>query len=617
MSSQTAERMASRYQVPLAIGIVVLSIVLPFAMVCWSALAEMRDKGIAGSPSKVARYYLGSVQQGELWHAEMRLSSNLSAAPSECRILRLNLETGVEHDTGLKTPREFGRPQWMGGTLYFVTQAGIFRREGNEFAKLVTLPPPGSFHSSVFLWEGQLTMIRPDDDGGFRLVHVSDGEWINGRPILLPDATRVWYDDPQRGRRVLLPLTLQQPISIKTPVGLLAVEVVEHGQQHHVMVSDYNNFSAFRTGFEFADEPHAGVSALAPENAPRDVSGWEPISPAQANGNRTWMGMAASRDGLLFLSWDEPMKVARRKPEGTWEWFDFQREGERRGVYWFASDPASAHTYFIGADPRWGSAEVRRIEGRTVHRPHVVIPGGEPAYLTRWMRVGRSLLLAWLLHVALLMGGAAWLTRGVTQPEFEFGNQRATLAPLWRRAIATGLDAALLATVVVCLGHSLFAGLGITTTDPGKKRLTHTLFSIEQGLYGAITGTPAFATTPSLPPQKQSLIQMITMFPELVLIFMASLLVLCVVKVFVEGRYGVTPGKWLLGLRTIKTTLRPCGFARALVRNAIYYIDLPFFETPLPAAISLMFSDHRQRLGDRAADTLVIRAGSIRDTKSS
>ncbi len=367
MSSQTAERMASRYQVPLAIGIVVLSIVLPFAMVCWSALAEMRDKGIAGSPSKVARYYLGSVQQGELWHAEMRLSSNLSAAPSECRILRLNLETGVEHDTGLKTPREFGRPQWMGGTLYFVTQAGIFRREGNEFAKLVTLPPPGSFHSSVFLWEGQLTMIRPDDDGGFRLVHVSDGEWINGRPILLPDATRVWYDDPQRGRRVLLPLTLQQPVSIKTPVGLLAVEVVEHGQQHHVMVSDYNNFSAFRTGVEFADEPHAGVSALAPENAPRDVSGWEPISPAQANGNRTWMGMAASRDGLLFLSWDEPMKVARRKPEGTWEWFDFQREGERRGVYWFASDPASAHTYFIGADPRWGSAEVRRIEGRTVH----------------------------------------------------------------------------------------------------------------------------------------------------------------------------------------------------------------------------------------------------------
>ena len=80
-----------------------------------------------------------------------------------------------------------------------------------------------------------------------------------------------------------------------------------------------------------------------------------------------------------------------------------------------------------------------------------------------------------------------------------------------------------------------------------------------------------------------------------------------------EGRYGITPGKWLLGLRTVRTTLRPCGVARAIVRNVFYCFDLPLLLTPLPAAISLMFSDHRQRLGDRAADTIVVRAGSMRE----
>ena len=63
----------------------------------------------------------------------------------------------------------------------------------------------------------------------------------------------------------------------------------------------------------------------------------------------------------------------------------------------------------------------------------------------------------------------------------------------------------------------------------------------------------------------------------------------------------------------MRTTLRPCGIARTLVSNVVYYVDLPLLLTPLPAAIRLMFSDHRQRLGDRVADTIVVRAGSVRE----
>ena len=57
--------------------------------------------------------------------------------------------------------------------------------------------------------------------------------------------------------------------------------------------------------------------------------------------------------------------------------------------------------------------------------------------------------------------------------------------------------------------------------------------------------------------------------------------------------------------------LRPCGISRVIVRNVLYCFDLPLLLTPLPAVLSLMLSEYRQTLNDRAADTLVIRAGSI------
>ena len=83
------------------------------------------------------------------------------------------------------------------------------------------------------------------------------------------------------------------------------------------------------------------------------------------------------------------------------------------------------------------------------------------------------------------------------------------------------------------------------------------------------------------------------------------------IKSLVEGRCGITCGKALVGIRTVSSTLRPCGFARALLRDLLYCIDIPLLVTPLPASISIVLTEHRKRLGDRVADTLVIVAGSV------
>lgn len=76
----------------------------------------------------------------------------------------------------------------------------------------------------------------------------------------------------------------------------------------------------------------------------------------------------------------------------------------------------------------------------------------------------------------------------------------------------------------------------------------------------------------------------------------------------------LTPGKWLLGIRTVRSTLRPCEITRALVRDALYGLDVLFFVTAIPAAISMMLSRNSQRLGDRLADTVVVTVASLNES---
>ncbi len=74
-----------------------------------------------------------------------------------------------------------------------------------------------------------------------------------------------------------------------------------------------------------------------------------------------------------------------------------------------------------------------------------------------------------------------------------------------------------------------------------------------------------------------------------------------------EGLRGVTPGKWLTGIRVVGTDLRPCGFGRALIRNLLKVVD-GFFNF-LVGLLLVAFTPEWQRLGDLAARTLVLRTG--------
>jgi uncharacterized RDD family membrane protein YckC len=73
---------------------------------------------------------------------------------------------------------------------------------------------------------------------------------------------------------------------------------------------------------------------------------------------------------------------------------------------------------------------------------------------------------------------------------------------------------------------------------------------------------------------------------------------------FLEGKWGVTPGKWVVGIRVLGTDLQSCGFGRAFVRNLLKFID-GFFNFMI-GILLVALTENWQRVGDMAARTVVV-----------
>ena len=70
-----------------------------------------------------------------------------------------------------------------------------------------------------------------------------------------------------------------------------------------------------------------------------------------------------------------------------------------------------------------------------------------------------------------------------------------------------------------------------------------------------------------------------------------------------EGRFGQTLGKRLLGLRVLKDNGLPIGYKEAFLRRLSYYFDIFPFD-----AVFIPFSEKKQRAFDIIARTIVIKS---------
>jgi len=88
--------------------------------------------------------------------------------------------------------------------------------------------------------------------------------------------------------------------------------------------------------------------------------------------------------------------------------------------------------------------------------------------------------------------------------------------------------------------------------------------------------------------------------------FFLWLLIALIYYIVMEARWGATVGKKLIALRVVKEDGSALDWQAAIVRNLLRIVDGLFFY--LVAAIFVWASDKNQRLGDRLAGTLVVRA---------
>ena len=585
--------------------VVSLSLVLPSVIV-----AGAISSALSGKPFGEFILNKGPVRDGELWHLSAPMSANTQfLAIEEFQLHRLDLKTGIDRDTGIVVP--FCARTFVKDVLFLNTDDGIYEVVDKTVKRVADSPEKSAKFTKPFAYNDQLTMVRGTDDGACRLIHLVDGHWIDGRKVLFPGAGRFWYWDDERDRLVLLPRTSKEPPSANPEQlrllnsGFFGLTVVQRGQQTHVFLPDDNTFSAYRNGFEFADEA-AEASAMAPANSVADVSGWEPIQSAESHHERYhYDQMACDQLGPLFSKGgivnDEAPNYyyTRRSPEGDFKPMKATGHNDWVRAYFLCADPSSSDAYIIDCRPfDWGRFTIRQIQGNVIHPAHVNLPGFGNKYLSRWKHLLGGFILAWLVHLAIIVGGTAWFTHNLPQAT---SSSVASFASVWRRFLALAVDLVPVIIVIMLIGFAQ-----MNWPQPTTEEVCNRLYNYERQL----SGIDVSMSWSSLKLHWKSLAE--TFFPVVAdkwtffIVVLISTTLLLLTRIILEGRYGLTPGKWLLGIRTVSSTGRPCGIAASLLRTILYWIDLSCLVTPIPAAISIMLSPSRQRLGDRMADTVVI-----------
>jgi uncharacterized RDD family membrane protein YckC len=183
--------------------------------------------------------------------------------------------------------------------------------------------------------------------------------------------------------------------------------------------------------------------------------------------------------------------------------------------------------------------------------------------------IGDALLGVYLLQPLVLAFILSVLMRRSRVATIHVGSRRASFASITRRGIAQLIDAPML--IGPAIVGAMNTKISIWPYGPGNQTLAEEVAQVLPGIVG-VGMSVAFLVAFS----------------------------------YSEGKWGFTPGKWLMRIRVLGTNLQPCGMSYALVRNLLEVIDGFFFF--LVGMMAAALSEKWQRIGDMAAHTVVVDA---------
>jgi uncharacterized RDD family membrane protein YckC len=130
---------------------------------------------------------------------------------------------------------------------------------------------------------------------------------------------------------------------------------------------------------------------------------------------------------------------------------------------------------------------------------------------------------------------------------------------------------------------------------------------VVDGLVSLVVAIPLAASQDGLQASNGSFRAELTGVP-----FLVAVLAWLAYMTLAEATVGASLGKLLVGVRVRRADGGGVTVAGAAVRNLLRMIDaLPFFIPYLVGSVAVARSPKRQRLGDRAAGTVVVRAHSV------
>lgn len=503
----------------------------------------------------------GVVWNNEIWIAAISGPTNIyypnSTRPPSSRLVVINAETGSPRETSLSvSPAPIGLVV-LEGQLWIVTESTVYRVENEQ---LMQRNPRRALNdpSRPFVYQGKLAVIDKNVNDIWTLLTYHEGEWeaVGLIDVTTTPGTPAWF----------------KPSLHVISDGDNFVLFYWHGLSLH-----------YREGFgKISDPESVPLSALVPENdlAERKLSklpntmtggtsgqtvnqivmapGWKPAG-IPINWNQSWD--AVYIDGIPTLFSTAPGSSTIQTYEfrnGTWT-----STGPQIPINTSGLSAVAGSKGFLVCDG------LQLIAASSSSNSKLTAEAVQIADRLDFVISMLSLCARYSILAVLLTIGTWWLMSRYRSSNYLYGTRSATKASIIRRSIARGID------TVVTVFPPLFWFAYLMQFEERR----------------SWPGNPSFDSTMFL----------FAMF-SICGTWLGGVLVLSIM----QGLWGVTPGKWLCGIRTFRTTLRPCGVLRGVTREMLLYIDGLFLAVWLPGVLSIAFTKNWQRMGDLAADTIVI-----------
>ncbi|WP_029247160.1 RDD family protein [Schlesneria paludicola] len=497
-------------------------------------------------------------------------------------LVTIDPETGKNHSLSLSFqsrvvlfPTVFGDRLWlvdptMNNPESFEIVDGRAQRSEFSDDPFQNLVPTGQ----RFLLDGEPARVESGGDGFVISTH-SDGDWNDKYAVVLPNPNR---------------------ISMIGSVGVYfsqasQMSCLNLGDEIHVLLK-VGGYSLYRRGLQLKplsdesdgpamDDPDSLDGALILSET---VSVPESKNPADAVAGWSLVREEIGHDipNLLFVNGEPAVLIVddvhTLNPIGHLYRFD--------GTEWkLSATCAFPFTYnirvvacqngmksYVSTIQAMGVTRIYSIEQDGIRATECVIDAIPKGLLSLGM-----MLMGVLFLTTTLLGVGCWIMMcRYTRADYGFGDRAVRLASLGQRGLARGIDIVLVASLIIGFGWIV---------NPHFDWLT-----LAQALECQVSHPIVKAAS------------------ELVIWVGIWMAFIAFAFVAIQGRWGVTPGKWCVGIRTLQSTLRPCGFSRSLAREIVMCVDTCNATWWVPGILSLALTSARQRLGDLVADTIVVEA---------